>query len=260
MNIQLLKRRVVEDLKKNINSNLERYLTTNFDDILIKENLIQLEGASVDDQLLKTLDPKSGGNIDVNNALIVYKAINGLNRNIARDERLWAWFTHGPCLEYARERWIKKNSSENTVWNFSDKNIQSHFFSNGNRGIERDNAISSLWWWAEIASQYKKEPIEKVLEVFLHQTDVRASIIERPTSSQVVFNPIMEVLIEKYNSEEKISFFKRTKSSVSDHDGKYRRWLKEINRYGGKLYYDALPESKTVDLFRSLANNIKLIN
>jgi hypothetical protein len=131
--------------------------------------------------------------------------------------------------------------------------IKDHFFAIGARGFERNNAIACLWWWAEIASNYKNAEMKVALEVFLHQTDVRASIIERPTSSQSAFIPIMNVLMEKYQSDERISFFKREKGDRAI----YRRWLREINRHGGTQFFEALPEKQVTNLFRKLAFDVK---
>jgi hypothetical protein len=63
----------------------------------------------------------------------------------------------------------------------------------------------------------------------------------------------MNVLIEKYNSDEKSSFFKREKGNRAI----YRRWLGEINRYGGTKFYEALSETEVTDLFRYLATKVK---
>ncbi len=76
---------------------------------------------------------------------------------------------------------------------------------------------------------------------------------ERPTSSQSAFPSIMNVLMEKYNSEERSTFFKREKG----HNAPYRRWLGEINRHGGTKFYEALPEHEVTKLFRTLAESVR---
>ena len=65
----------------------------------------------------------------------------------------------------------------------------------------------------------------------------------------------MNVLIEKYKSDERTSFFKREKGNTAV----YRRWLGEINRHGGTKFYEALPETEVTNLFRQLANQVKII-
>jgi hypothetical protein len=239
----MVKRGLVSNLRDSVEKNLERYVAGDFSDILTSEYVIGVKDTYVDLSQLQNLDPRSGGENDVANAKIVYGAIKGLNRYLARDERLWVWFTHGPCLDYARNRWIKKKNTEDKI-----KEIKAHFFATGNRGFERSNAIACLWWWAEIASQYTDEPLEKVLEVLLYETDVRESIIGRPTVSQPAFNSIMKVLIEQYDSDPEHVFFRRSKGTRF-----YGKWLIEINRYAGVRMYEAFSESENTELFRKLA-------
>jgi hypothetical protein len=249
MNLHVVKRGLVAELRDKIEANLERYVSGNFDDILKEELVIPVKGTELDLTILEKMEPKSGGNYDVENALLIFSAIKGITRYLARDERLWVWMTHGPCLEYSRKRWINLEAPKEKKISL----IRDHFFAVGSRGFERNNAVACLWWWAEIASKYRHADLKTSLEVFLHQTDVRASIIERPTSSQSAFSPIMNVLIEKYNSSEKLQFFKREKGNTAI----YRRWLGEINRYGGTKFYEALPENVVTDLFRMLANQVR---
>lgn len=249
MSLHVVKRGLVADLRAKIDQNIDRYVSGNFDDLLLPEYVIAVKDTKLDTELLGQLVPKSGGEYDVSNALTVYTALKGLTRYLARDERLWVWLTHGPALEYTRKRWLIEGASTDKIKSL----IRAHFFASGARGFERNNAIACLWWWAAIVDQCKSDDLEATLKVFLHQTDVRASIIERPTSSQSAFPSILNVLIEKYNSPERESFFKREKGNTAI----YRRWLSEINRHGGSVFYEALPESEVTSLFRVLANEVK---
>lgn len=252
MNLHVVKRGLVAELRNKIEANLDRYLEGDFQDILTPDYVIAVKDTEIDLDALKGLQPLSGGEIDVENALLVYGSLKHINRYLARDERLWVWLTHGPCLQYSRERWISKSATKEKQISL----IRDHFFASGARGFERNNAIACLWWWAEIVSKYPHADLKTTLQVFLHQTDVRASIIERPTSSQSALVPLLNVLIEKYNSEERITFFKREKGNTAT----YRRWLTEVNRHGGVKFYEALPEDNVTELFRSLANQVRNVD
>jgi len=245
MNLHVVKRGIVAELRDKIEKHYDRYVSGDFSDILKPEYAIAVKDTEVDLDELARLTPKSGGEYDAENALIVFNAIKGINRYLARDERLWVWLTHGPCLEYTRKRWLIKGAKKEQ----HIAKIRDHFFATGARGFERSNAISCLWWWAEIVSHYQHSDLPKALKILLHQTDVRTSIIERPTSSQSAFSSIMSVLIAKYDSDEQISFFKRERGDKAV----YRRWLTEINRHGGVTFYEALPENEVTSLFHSLA-------
>jgi hypothetical protein len=244
--LHVVKRGMVAALRDNVEKNLERYVAGDFSSLLTTEFVIPVKGTFVDLKYLEQLDPKSGGETDVANARIVYSSIQGLSRYLARDERLWVWFTHGPCLAYARNRWITQGNTEKMI-----SQIRTHFFATGERGFERNNAIACLWWWAKIASQYTEVELDKVLEVLLHQTDVRASIIERPTITQPAFRSIMQVLIEQYDADPERRFFKR-----KSNQGLYKKWLSEINRYAGVRMYEAFPDQANTELFRNLASEV----
>ena len=246
MELHVVKRGMVATLRDNIEKNLERYVAGDFSSLLTPEFVIPVKETFVDIKLLEKLGPRSKGEADVINSKIVFSSIQGLSRYLARDERLWVWFTHGPCLHYVRNRWITQGSPDKMI-----SQIRTHFFASGDRGFERNNAIACLWWWAKIASQYTDAPLDKVLEVLLHQTDVRASVIERPTATQPAFRSIMQVLIEQYDSDPERRFFKR-KSGV----GRYQKWISEINRHAGIRMYEAFPEHANTELFRALAKEV----
>jgi hypothetical protein len=244
--LHVVKRGMVAELRDKIEDNLERYVAGDFSDLLTSEYVIPVKETLIDLKAISALDPQSGGDTDVKNAKIVFSAISGLTRYLARDERLWVWLTHGPCIGYTRNRWIVRGTREKMV-----SQIRSHFFAVGERGFERNNAIACLWWWAKIASQYTDQPLDKVLEVLLHQTDVRASIIERPTITQPAFRSIMKVLIEQYDSDPTKRFFRR-----KSNQGLYKKWLAEINRYAGTRMYEAFPDATNTELFRKLAKDV----
>ena len=245
-NLHVIKRGVVASLRSGIEKNYERYMEGGFGDILVPEVVIPVKDAFIDLNELKSLVPEEGGGNDYTNSALIYKAITGLSRYLARDERLWVWMTHSPCLEISRKRWIsKKASKEERI-----SQIAGHFFASDARGFERNNAVASLWWWAEIVSQYKNAPFDTALKALLHQTDVRSNIIQRPTTSQSAFSPIMDVIVKKYSSEAtRKTFFTRSGANKAV----YRRWLKEINRHGGTKFYEALPEDEVSALFLRLA-------
>lgn len=244
--VKLVKRGLVASLRENVEKNIDRYLSGNFQELLSADHVIPVRGVHFDLERFGNMCPNPGGHVDVENAKIVHESITGLTRYLARDERLWVWFTHGPCIDYVRKRWITATTVDKQI-----SQIRAHFFASGDRGFERNNAISCLWWWAQIASQYRKASLDEVLEVFLHQTDVRASIIERPTITQPAFNSIMEVLIEQYKSDPERTFFKR-----KENQGLYKKWLIEINRYAGVRMYEAFSESENTKFFRRLASQV----
>ena len=247
MEIGLLKRGVVQSLYDGIEKNLDRYVEGDFEDLLPDEFRRTIRGTNFELADLSSLNPEVGGEHDAENSFIAFTALKDLSPYQARDERVWAYFTHLPCLEYSRKRWLSKSrTKERTL-----QDIRSHFFARGgHRGFERNNAIACLWWWGFVASRYERASLEETLEAFLHQTDVRSSIIERPTTSRSakVFSAIMDALIKRKFANPNPQFFARRGNK-----GIYREWLKEINRHGGVKLFDSRNENDLTALFEELA-------
>ncbi len=147
---------------------------------------------------------------------------------LARDSRLWVYLTHTLLLDYSRKRWPIPNDDEKAV-----THIRKHFFANGARGIERDNATSRLWWMANLCDRVDGLSLLDALIIFLHQYDVRANIIERPTTSQSVpvFSAVIKKLEKSFKQDQKL--FEREK---------FRQVMKELNLQGGVKLLCALDE------------------
>jgi hypothetical protein len=77
---------------------------------------------------------------------------------------------------------------------------------------------------AAICKRIEGLDLERSLEVFLHQSDVRANIVERPTTSQnvLVLSAIVKKLDESYRSDKEL--YSREK---------FRNVMKELNLQGG---------------------------
>ena len=240
-----LRREVVQRLYDNVESNLDAYKSGDFNDIIKDTDLRKAKSAQYDPDPLEDLVPERGGEKDVENAILVHQSLGGISPYLARDERVWTYLTHVVCLRYVRLRWLELDLTDDKIV----KGIRLHFFARGSRAFERNNAISCLWWWAHIASRYDKIDLRQALEILLHQTDVRASIVERPTlaRSKKVFSAIMGVLCKYYDDDR--TFFSRSKKS-----GNYRVWLKRLNRHGGVRLLDALETSSLEALVWELSH------
>jgi len=88
MNLHVVKRGLVAELRDKISSNLDRYLEGNFDDILLPEYVIAVKDTKLNLDEITKLTPQSGGSYDAQNSQIVYSALSGITRYLARDERL----------------------------------------------------------------------------------------------------------------------------------------------------------------------------
>jgi hypothetical protein len=234
MKAKFFKAQKVHDLELSIKDNLELYRTGNF-------NLITSDPDSCFDSLLEIDESKLlmihceiGDHKEIENCILMYEAMGALSHYLARDERLWTYLTHTTLLEYTRVRWPIPTDEEKAI-----KHIKNHFFCKGARGVERDNASSRLWWMASLCNRANGLSLEESLTSLLHQTDVRANIIERPTTSQNVniFTVVLKKLNDSYKSDKKL--FERER---------FRSFMKSLNLVGGVKLLDALPEAKIANI------------
>ncbi|MFZ4537073.1 DUF6339 family protein [Propionivibrio sp.] len=229
MKANFLKSAKVQELQLKVEENLDLYRNGNFD-FLVSDTSCHFETSLVIDVSKLALITSDKINLnEVDNCLLMYQAMGTISHYLARDERLWVYLCHTQLLEYTRARWPIPQDDEKAI-----KHIKNHFFCIGARGIERDNAASRLWWQASLCSRANGITFEEALTCVLHQSDVRANIIERPTTSQnvIVFSAVLKKLNESYKSNKEL--FERDR---------FRSIMKELNLIGGVKLLAALPES-----------------
>ncbi len=187
---------------------------------------------------------------DAENAMLIWKALTKLTPQQAADERLWVYLCHEQCAQYVKRRWLGKRpkKDEDAV-----REVRNHFFVNGNRGLIRDNGVSRLWWLGFIAHNVDDEQPRRFLDILLHRQDVRSALIERPSVSMNVhvLRGVYAVMREHWNEGEgkpledsKPSLFQREI---------FRDWMIGLNRRGGVVLLDALPEKDLGALLRQEA-------
>lgn len=241
MKLRLCKKQTVETLRNSVGSNLEVYRTGTFSfldedsschmDIDIEfdsERLLSLNNSIKIKTEPGVTHEKVRSSEEVEHGEIVFNSLSGVKPYLARDERLWVYLTHASLLDYVRSRWPIPADDE-----AAKKHIRSHFFAKSARQIERDNAVSRLWWIAYLCSRSHSLPLKKALNIFTLRADVRAAIIERPTTAQSlrIFDAILMNLEKSYNHER--VWFERDV---------FRAAMKELNRLGGVKLIEALPK------------------
>ena len=178
---------------------------------------------------------------DVENALIVYEALSGLTPHQASIERMWVYLCHSDCPQYVAARWLGRRPEEDED---AVREVRNHFFAVGNRALIRDNAVSRLWWLGNIAHDIDPENPREFLTILLHRQDVRSALIERPSVStnRGVLRGIYEVMREHWSDGG--ALFAREA---------FRSWMIALNRRGGVVLLDALPEEALARLLRDEA-------
>ena len=186
-------------------------------------------------------EPGLPASTDAENALIVYEALSGLTPHQASIERMWVYLCHCDCPQYAAVRWLRRRPDKDDD---AVRNVRNHFFAVGNRALIRDNAVSRLWWLGKIAHDIDPENPREFLKILLHHQDVRSALIERPSVStnRRVLRGIYAVMREHWSDGG--ALFAREA---------FRSWMIAMNRRGGVVLLDALPEEALGRLLREEA-------
>ena len=235
MNMRLIRLAKIQELNEGIYINLDKYRNGNFNYLSIDlANYIETKHV-INEEMLATIHCDEKDHREIENCKIVYAAMNGLSQYLARDERIWVYLVHTDLLDYSRNRWPIPDDDDKAV-----KHIRQHFFVIGARGFERDNAASRLWWMAALCNRVDKLTLDETLNAFLYMYDVRANIIERPTTSQnvTIFSVVLKKLHESFKGDK--GLFEREK---------FRSIMKELNLKGGTKLLDALDENEIDKIF-----------
>ena len=230
IDVKLFRASAISDLYANVESNLNLYRSGSFDNLLNDSSLFLESGCKMDPALSVEVHCSAADDNEVECCLASFKGLVGMSAYLARDERLWARLTHLEFLSYSRARWPIPVDDLKAA-----SHIRKHFFAKGARGIERDNAISRLWWMAKICEKVKGISLKEALTAFLYQSDVRANIVERPTTSQ---NPeLLSVVVNKLHQS-----YQTNDKSLYERE-KFRSVMKQLNIAGGVKLLEVLDVS-----------------
>ena len=235
MKLRFVRERALAELRNSIGDNLERYRSGKFDELSVDPTLSFESGIAIKENILNNLRaPKGDKNYDSENCAVMLDALGDLQPYEAADERLWVMLSHTLLLKHARVRWPIPRKQADAV-----SHINTHFFAFKQRQIERDNVASRLWWMGHLCSRVQGLGLKASLEVMLHKSDVRANIIERPTTGQSipVFSAVIRKLEKSYKGQQKL-FERKT----------FRNLMIKLNGLGGYKLLDAL-DSKSVEGF-----------
>jgi len=230
MKARFFKAQYVRELTSSIRDNLDLYRSGNFDLVADDPDYYFETSLDIDEVKLSQVKCDSTNHMEVENCILVYEGMGEITHHLAREDRLWTYLTHTLLLEYARNRWPIPADDEKAI-----NHIKNHFFCVGARGIERDNATSRLWWMASLCDRTNVLSLQDSLTCLLLQTDVRANIVERPTTSQNlnIFSLILKKLHDSYITAQKL--FERER---------FRSFMKWLNLVGGVKLLAALPENR----------------
>lgn len=237
--MKFLSEQKLSKLHNSISDNLERYAMGDFLD-LEHENGWAIESTlvMVDHDLLAQLDGASStAAADIENSLILYKALKGMTPAMAREERIWTRLAHIECIEYAKARWLTGCSGEKL-----EKSIRLHMFAPGLTAIRDDNALSRLWWNIHIASIANPDDPEGALRLMLKTADIRSNFVER--TGTVSRRPLARALIRAM----------RNYPWITSSEAAFREFMKAINKNGGGVLFEGVEETEADKLVITCAS------
>jgi len=247
--ITYLRENQLAKLKTAIVANLDHYLSGEHDwpAFFDGEEYSRQSSIEMSEGLASRIQmPTERDLMDKENCLVVYESLKNMTPQQAADERVWAYLTHFELWEYTQRRWeLDREDREKAI-----KSIRTHYFVPGARGLIRDNAVSRLWWMGQVANRLKQHDsafsAENSLEILLHQSDVRANLLERSSfaMSIEIFGTVMRWLKNSYEGD-KILFEREN----------FRQFMKHLNRKGGRVMLNALSNNQLDKLIADILQN-----
>jgi Family of unknown function (DUF6339) len=233
MKVKLLRERALVDLRSKVKANLDLYRTGNFEYLNLDPALsFNSEVDLLEDEISKLRSPVGPQSFEAENCVTMLAGLPDLTPYQAADERLWTMLSHTVLLSHARARWPIPSKPDE-----AEEHIRKHFFAQNYRQLERDNVGARLWWMGHLCARVKGMTLKQALDVFLFRSDVRANIVERPTTAQsvAVFSALLRKLGQSYNGKKKL--FERNT---------FRSLMIQLNGLGGYKLLDAL-DAKSVE-------------
>lgn len=175
-------------------------------------------------------------NKDTDNCIAIKSIISGLNPAQATDERLWTTLCFTTFSDYTKSRWPLSRAK-------TPKNhVNEHWFAKTNRNRIRDNAISRLWWMAQIAERVPETSIEQVLEILFFNSDYRSSLLERNSSANSLNVLASIIKISKEAFDEGNEYNRES----------FRSFMKQVDLLGKRTVLPSLEIEILMHLFRPL--------
>ncbi len=227
--LKFLSEAKLEELRQDVARNAHRYTDLDFLD-LERSNGWAIESSAVQVDLvaLAGMDgSQRTAEADMENSLIVFRALRGMTPALACEERVWTRLTHIECLSYSRARWLAGLAGDDL-----SKAVLSHMFARGLTGTRDDNAISRLWWNMQIATIADPRDPEGALRLMLKRADIRMQFVERPGTA--ARRPLAQAILRAM----------RRMAPITANDEAFRSVMKALNREGGGVLFEALGDAE----------------
>jgi hypothetical protein len=172
---------------------------------------------------------------DLDNAVLLRKALPGLTASQATDERIWTTLALGDYKEYVLRRW--------DVGAGGDYPVDLKVFVANTRALVRDHSIARLWWRGHFASLVSKGRVRDPLALFFEYEDIPGEVMGR----SITTNP---VVLTSY-----LSHLEKTLPEIaasSDAPVALKKYIqefgKQLNFLAGRFQLGMLKEDRLAEL------------
>jgi len=226
--LKYLSRQVAENLLLSVDKNIDRYREGDFQDLCDQGGWSIELTQKADLTPLKELVLRKDADAEIENSILVWRALSNISPALASENRFWTRLTHMECLEFSRFRWLDLSESDEAL----AKSVRTHFFANTRTRYRDDNAVSRLWWNAYIAKLASPGDQEKGLRMILKTADIRNNFIER---IRTVSRPVIAAAILRIMS---------TESWLTEKEKNFRDFMITLNRMGGGKAFELWDEPR----------------
>lgn len=264
-----LRRPVIDDLFRSVESDLSSYLSSEFkpSDHRFSPFIHDVPNTSFSEDIFdeflvprpktKTQERISNGQADAHNASLLYSSLRGMSPKSARDERIWVPL----CLFYGSEFIQKYSFGSSKSQEDQIAKIKTRYFCRNTsraRGFERDNELSRLWWYAHLTSESRLTQLtpNEALEIFLEWTDFREALFGRSSTAIVpkAFEACLLVYKKEKSRDPDVHFFRRSENKREETYGKF---FSMVDKFGGRNIYEGFTVNDLTDIFWGFRESVQ---
>lgn len=205
-----------------------------------------------------SLDEPDDDNLkDLENAIRVHKALQGLTPLQARDPRVWTRLAHIDCWKYMRERWPVERWEKDGTEKAARNVVERYFVPRSDSRALLRNGISRLWWTAQMTYDPTRDNPYELTGVLFSTLDITQTILERNMGrGPDILSGFLEFLLQ--NRTELLTGGDKNRDRI-------RGLAKYLNMYGGVCLLDCLSETDIIrvlstEFARMFANEEKTLD
>lgn len=195
MKLKFLHENTLEELRENIENNLESYKSNSNEWIFefFQNNNPFLEFKKEIPEFKLNMSYEKPSESDIENVKIMYTSLKDLTNVEAANERLWAGMAHSDFWDYMKYRLALDKKKLDT-----QKIKKSYFFSNGKKGSLIKHLLAKLWWTGKLVYDEERDNPFELLDVFKTDFSGRISglFASNFSNSQKITSVFLETILE----------------------------------------------------------------